>query len=175
MIVLLLTLLLGGITIYQFRFATIRRRPVIRAWQQVLSKLEKVNVDGLQLIAGCYLQPDQNQLQMEPPDMWEIVGGLDGIAQLNTNATLMLELARVAEQWNREEGLIIAEMLRRDAARIRKSTMRLRFILLWSSDSARAPFHLQEAVSSYCLMRSRLFGLYHNAHIALLPQLSAAL
>jgi len=173
MIPLLFFLLLAAVVAYHLHFA-VRRKPT-RTWQKILSEIEQVNKDGLQLIADCYLQPDSRQLEIEPPLMWELLGGHDGLKHLCTNASLMMELAVVAEQWDRVEGTIIAEMLRRDALRIRKSVQRLRLGMLWNGASVSVAFNLQEAVSSYCLMRGRLIGLYQNVHIALLPQLEAAL
>ncbi len=174
MVPLLLLSLFAAVMTYQLHFAARRRRPA-RAWQELVAKLERVNLDGLQLIANCYLRPDAEQLRLEPPVMWELVGGDEGVKRLSTNATLMLELAIVAEQWNQIEGAIVAEMLRRDAIRLRRAIRHIRLGMLWSGGGVSAVFHLQEAVSSYCLMRGRLLGLYQNAHIALIPQLEAAL
>ena len=175
--VFLLTLTLVGAIIagHQLGFMGRRRRMKRRTFGEVLNCLERVNFDALRLIADCYLQPDEQQLRIEPPIMWELVGGHDGLKRLRTNAELMLELAMIAAQWNKDEGPVIAEMLRRDALRIRKAVARIRRGMLWNGASVTAAFHLQEAVSSYCLMRGRLVGLYHNAHIGLLPQLEAAL
>ncbi len=173
MIPLLFLLFLATIAAYQLRFA-VRRKPA-RAWQEVLSQLEQINMQGMELVADGYLQPSSHQLEIEPPVMWELLGGDEGLKRMRANAASMLELAVIAEQWNRVEGTIVAEMLRRDALRIHRAIRRIRFGFLWSGESVRAAFHLQEAAASYCLMRGRLLGLYHNAHIALVPQLEAAL
>ena len=173
MIPFLFLVLLAAVAAYQFRFA-VRRKPV-RAWQEVVAYLERLNMKGMELVADGYLQPDSHQLEIEPPIMWELLGGSEGLKRMRANAALMLELAVIAEQWNRVEGTIVAEMLRRDALRIHRSVRRIRFAFLWSGESVRAAFHLQEAAASYCLMRGRLLGLYHNAHIALVPKLQAAL
>ena len=170
----LLVVLLASAAAYQFRFAAKRRAPA-RAWREIVSKLERVNMQGLQLIAESYLQPDAQQLSLEPPLMWELAGGDEGLRRLTANAALMLELAVVAEQWNKVEGIIVAEMLRRDALRLRRAVRSIRFSMLWSGASVTAAFHLREAVASYCLMRGRLLGLYQNAHIALVPALEVAL
>ena len=127
------------------------------------------------MIADGYLHPDAKELRLEPSMMWELVGGGEGVKRLSTNARLMLELAVVAEQWNSVEGVIVAEMLRRDALRIRKAVRQVRLGMLWNGTSLSAASHLQEAVSSYCLMRGRLIDLYQNAHIALVPGLEAAM
>ena len=169
----LLLLLFALVAAYQLRF--LRRRKPGRAWQAILSEFKQVNMDGLHRIADPYLQPSSDQLRLEPPLMLELAGGDEGLKRLTVNAGLMLELAVLAEQWNRVEGVIIAEMLRRDATRIRKAVRRIRLDMMWTNSSVSGAFHLQEAVSSYCLMRARLLGLYANAHIALVPYLEAAI
>ncbi len=171
---ILLLFLFTAVAAYQLHFMDRRRKPA-RAWQEILLKFEPVNMEGLQLIADDYLHPSSNQLQIEPPVMMEMVGGDEGLKRLLRNAGLMLELAVLAEQWNRVEGIIVAEMLRRDAVRIRRAARQIRWDTLWSNASVRGAFQLQEAISSYCLMRARLLGLYANAHIALVPHLEAAM
>ncbi len=171
---LLLTVLLISVAVYQVRF-TARRRKYARTWQEVLSRLEHLNIDGLRLIADNYLHPDEQQLRLEPEMMWVLAGGMEGMKQLLKNAELLLELAVIAEQWNQVEGIIIAEMLRRDTVRIRKAVRHIRMAVLWNGTSLNAPFHVQEAVSAYYLMRGRLLGLYRNAHVALVPEFEAAI
>ncbi len=171
---LMLVLLMAAVATHQLGFVRGRRRSD-RSFEAVLESVERVNVEALHLIADCYLRPDAAQLRVEPPEMWELVGGEAGLKRLRVNAALMLELAMIAERWNGEEAPVIAEMLRRDAVRIRRATTRLRLGSFWGGASVSAAFHLQEAVSSYCLMRQRLLGLYQNAHIGLVPQLQASL
>ena len=169
-----LALLLLFVAAYQLRFLVQRRKPT-QTWQEILSQVEPLDVRGLQLIADRHLQPDAHQLSLQPSTMWELVGGMEGMKCLQRNSELLLKLAVIAERWNEVEGIIIAEMLRRDALRIRKAVRCIRVGMLWNGASVSAAFHLQEAVSSYCLMRGRLLGLYRNAHVALVPEFEAAM
>ncbi len=175
MFLMLLVAMLVGVAGYQIRFAMRRRRLAARSWEDVLGRVEAVNIEGLRAIADCYLQPDKDQLRIEPSTMWEMMGGLEGIARLKANAAVMLELAVFAERWNGDQGPVISEMMRRDAVRLRSAVTRVQMVFLFHFGFLRAPFYLQEASASYYLMRSRLLGLYQNSHVGLVPRLQAAL
>jgi hypothetical protein len=172
---LLLLALLVSVAVIQLRFAYRHRQLAKRSWRELLAQIEPVDIHGLRMIAECYLQPDKNQLRLEPTDMWTIVGGLDGISRLRSNAAAMLDLAVFAERWNQAEGPVVSEMIRRDAVRLKKAVTRIQLIIFFQLGFLRAPFHLQEAASSYYLIRSRLLGLYQNSHTGLSSRLAAAL
>jgi hypothetical protein len=173
-LVSLLSILSTGVG-YMAYVAYRRRKFAARSLEDILVNLQPVNLDGLRSIADCYLHPGKDQLRIEPNEMWEIVGGLKGIEQLKQNARIMLDLAVFAERWNWEQGPVISEMIRRDATRLNRAVIRLELAFVFHLGFVRAPFHLQEATSSYYLIRGRLLGLYQMSHIALVPQLEAAL
>ena len=160
---------------YQASFVLRRRRLGQRSWEDVLARVQPIDIVGIRSIATCYLHPDRNQLSIEPALMWEMVGGLEGLARLRVNASVMLELAVFAERWNEDEGPVISEMIRRDAVRLNRAVTRIEMALVFHLGTVRAPFYLQEVSASYFLSRSRLLGLYQNSHVALLPRLEAAL
>jgi hypothetical protein len=174
-LLIVLVFLLIGVGSYQVHFLLARRKLASLTWEEMLAKIEPIEFEGLQAVAECYLQPGKDQLCLEPNHMWDMVGGLEGIRRLKANAQVMLDLAVFAESWNAEQGPVISEMIRRDAIRINKAVLRIQLSLLFRISFVRAPFHLQEAASSYYLIRGRLLGLYHNSHIGLLPRLEAAL
>ena len=170
----LLFLFLAGAG-YLALFASRRRNLLRRDWDDVLAELRPVHLDALRLIAQVYLQPEKDQLRIEPQEMWELLGGLKGIRRLKANARVMLNLAVFAQRWNREQGPIVAEMIRREAVRLDRAVFRLELIFLLHLGLMRVPFHLLEAASSYYLIRGRLIGLYQVSHIGLMPRLEAAL
>jgi hypothetical protein len=166
--------LLALIAFVQLRFAYRRRELGKRSWQTILASVEPVDVEGLRRISDNFLKPDKEQLLLEPHEMWDIVGGLQGVARLRSNTTALLDLAVYAEAWSRMESRIIGEMIRRDAVRVRKAVWRIQLSFLLRRGVALTPFHLQEAASSYYLMRCRLLALYENTHAGLLPRLAEA-
>lgn len=175
MFLFLLVTMLMGVAGYQIHFVSRRRRLAARSWDEVLGRVEQVNFEGLRSIADCYLQPDKDQLRIEPDAIWEMAGGLEGIGRLKANAAVMLELAVFAERWNGEQGPVISEMIRRDAVRLNRAVTRIQLVYFFRLGFVRVPFYLQEASAAYYLMRGRLLGLYHNSHIGLLPRLEAAI
>ncbi len=175
MIPMVLVLLLVALAGLQLRFVLQRRRHAKLDLDTLLARLEAVDIANLRAVADCYLQPDARQLRYEPNVMWAMVGGLPGTNRLLRNAEVMLDLALYAERWNDENGRAIAEMMRRDAMRLNKAITAVQAAVFTSCGLVRAPFHLQEAIASYCLMRARLLGLYAGCHMTgLLPSLEGA-
>ena len=173
-LVVLLTLLLSGLG-FVLHVALKRRRLLAQTWESVLARAEHVDLDGLRKVAACYLQPDRNQLRIETNEMWELLGGLEGMNRLYQNAGAMLDLAIYAERWDDAEGPVIAEMIRRDAARVQRAVTRVQLTFFLGMGFLKTPFYVQEAAATYYLMRCRLLGMYENCHVALLPRLEAAL
>ena len=152
-----------------------RRSLMAQSWESILARVECVDLQNIWRVAECYLNPDRNQLRIETDEMWRLLGGLDGINRLHKNANAMLDLAIYAQRWNDSEGPVIAEMIRRDAVRVRRSVTRFQLTYVLGLGFIKAPFYLQEAAAAYYLMRGRLMGVYHNGHVGLIPQLEAAL
>ena len=99
-------------------YAGFKRRLLLsQSWGSILGRAECVDVEGIQRVAECYLNPNRNQLRIETDEMWRLLGGLEGINRLQKNADAMLDLAIYAQRWNDTEGPVIAEMIRRDALR----------------------------------------------------------
>ena len=174
MIFAMLACLFLFLVVYQVSFVLRRRALAALSWDEVIARIEPLDLDGIRSIADHYLHPDRDQLSIEPATMWEMVGGLDGLTRMRSNAAVMLELAVYAERWNEDEGPVVSEMIRRDAVRLNRAVTRIEITLLSRLGFVRAPFHLQEVSASYYLIRSRLLGLYRNSHAGLLPRLEAA-
>ncbi len=171
------------IAVIGFALAALHARKVTirldgRSFESLLAQLEPVDLEGVSYVARDFLEPRQGQISMEPEVIWQLMGGDLGLRRMRTNADLLLAIAAHAAQWNDEEGVIVAERMRRDALRLRSALRQIRLGMLsqlvtghhWIS----VPFQLQEAASSYYLMRRRLLALYETSHIALLPRLAQA-
>jgi hypothetical protein len=98
---------------------------------------------------------------------------------MRENAEIMLSLAAYAQQWNFEEGTIVTERMRRDAALLRRSVRRVELGMIPSMLFRRfrftLPLEAQEASSAYYLMRQRLLSLYETSHECRYPMLAAVL
>ena len=106
--------------------------------------------------------------------MCQLLGGLEGINKLHKNADVMQDLAMYALRWNHAEGRVIAELIRRDAMKVRGAVMRFQFAYFLGFRFPRTPLYLQEAAAAYFLLRSRLIHLYLNGYVVLVQRLEAA-
>ena len=150
-----------------------------RSWEQLVSQLHFVDSRGINLVARDYLDPRKGQIELQPDDIWTLVGGDAGLRTMLRNADLLIALAAFAQQWNMDEGVIVAERMRRDGLRLRRAIRRVK-MGMWSQvftgrHWVEVPFQLQEAASAYYLMRQRLLALYETSHMGLHPELAKAL
>ena len=147
-----------------------------RDFDALLASLEPINLEGLSCVARDFLEPRRGQISMEPEVIWQLLGGDLGLRRMRANADLLLAFAAHAAQWNDEEGRIVAERMRRDALHLRSALRQIRLGMLSQLVTGRhwvsVPFQLQEAASSYYLMRQRLLALYETSHVGLLPLLA---
>ena len=150
-----------------------------RGLEALLAAVEPVDLSGLHCVAKDYLEPTRGQISMEPEVIWHLLGGDLGLRRMHRNANLLLSIAAHAATWNEEEGVIVAERMRRDALRLRSAVRQIQLGMFSQIVTGRhwisVPFQLQEAASAYYLMRQRLLALYESSHIALVPQLAQAI
>ncbi|HEY0785901.1 MAG TPA: hypothetical protein VGD62_08505 [Acidobacteriaceae bacterium] len=150
-----------------------------RTWDQLLSELQFLDFRGVSLVASDYLNPRKGQIDLEPQEIWALLGGDEGLRTMRANADRLIALAAFAQQWNLNEGVIVAERMRRDGIRLRRAVRRIRMGMFSQLITGRhwieVPFQLQEAASAYYLMRQRLLALYETSHIGLHPRLAQAL
>jgi len=145
------------------------------SWEDLVAMIEPVETDGITAVALEYLNPTRFQLGMEPNDIWQKVGGIEGLTRMRANADVLIALAAYTQRWNFDEGTIVAERMRHDGLALRRAARRITVGLVFGYGSVRGPFYVHEAASSYYLMRQRLLALYETSHAGRYPQLAAAL
>ncbi len=175
---LIFVLALGGFAGSALRARRSAIRLDGRCFDVLLAALAPVNLAGVRSVARDYLEPRRGQVEMQPEVIWHLLGGEAGLRNMRANADLLLAIAAHAAQWNEEEGLIVAERMRRDAIRLRSAVRQVRIGMLAQMVTGRhwisVPFQLQEAAGAYHLMRQRLLALYETSHVGLLPRLTQA-
>lgn len=144
-------------------------------WEELVGKLRPVAADGVMMVALDHLAPSKDQLGLQPETMWTLLGGLEGLARMRENGRVLVALASYVERWNFDEGVIIAERMRRDGLQLRSSVNRVMLETFLGLKQVRIPFYLHEAASSYYLMRQRLLVLYETNHAGLYPRLAEVL
>jgi len=149
------------------------------SWEELVAMIEPVASESITFVALDHLAPSKHQLEIEPPAMWELIGGLEGLQRMKKNASVLFALAVFAERWNFQEGVIVAERMRRDGLALRRAVRSIEWGLMrqlfFKTHLMRLPFHLHEAAASYYLMKQRLLALYETSHAGLYPQLAASL
>lgn len=163
--------LLGGL-FYQH---TVTNRLHRCEWNDLLGQLQSVPKAPLSRVADEYLNPQPNQLGIEPVDIWAALGGIEGMRRMRKNARILIALAAYAERWNYTEGVIVAERMRRDALQLRRATFQIGLRAGVGAGQLHIPFYMHEAAGAYHLMTQRLLALYQTSHIGLYPRLAEAL
>ena len=144
------------------------------SWEDLVAKLQPVSNSGITAVAREYLNPVKGQIEAEPAQLWEAIGNAEGLERMRANADVLIALAAYTEQWNRVEGRIVAERMRRDGLALRRAVRRLTLFLYFGIGTRHAAFCIHEAASSYYLMRQRLLALYETSHVSRLPVLMQA-
>jgi hypothetical protein len=144
----------------------------------LIAGLHHIDFRGVSLVARDFLDPRKGQINMEPQEIWNLLGGDEGLRTMLRNADSLIALAAFAQQWNLDESVIVAERMRRDGVRLRRAVRRIQIGMFSQVFTGRhwveVPFQLQEAASAYYLMRQRLLALYETSHVGLYPQLAKA-
>jgi hypothetical protein len=176
---LLLGAIVGILLGVAIRSHYLARRVDRRGWDELVAALHPIEFDRVSSVALDYLDPREGQIELEPRDLWLMLGGKEGLRRMRENARLMLLLAAYAQRWNFDEGVIVTERMRRDAVylerAVRRVEMALRFHAVLRRSATLIPFHLHEAASAYYLMRQRLLALYQTSHSGLYPKLAEIL
>jgi len=158
----------------QFGFLVRRKKSSKQNWEDTVASVEEVNLEGIRAIADMFLNPTKDQLRLEPPVMWEMLGGFKGLQRMHTNAELMLELCVYAERWD-FQGPVISEMIRLDAINFNKAVRQVELSFVFGLGNVRGHFAIMEVAAHYDLIRRRLLGQYEKSHVGRLPLLQAQL
>lgn len=158
----------------QIVFLVRRRKLLKRDWKDVVASIEPVNLGGITAIADMYLSPTKDQLRIEPPVMWQMLGGIQGVRKLSKNADAMLELCVIAEQWDRN-GNLISELIRTDIVDLKQALKKIELSTLHGYADVKGHLALMQVAASYNLMRLRLLGQYEKSHVARLQTLQSRL
>jgi len=150
------------------------RKLVIAEWQTIVAQLQPVSFKGLERVALDHLQPSGNQLQIETDELWELIGGWDGLNRMWHNANLLIQLAAYIQVWNRTEAIVVGERIRQDSLLMKRAILRIQLHRVWPY-RFRVPFYMHQAASEYYLMTRRLLALYETNQYILYPRLAEVL
>jgi hypothetical protein len=173
--ILLLALL--GILLQHYLRA---RRRAQASWDDLLKQLRWVDRDKLARIALDVIDESGGRSQtegsfsLEPPEIWSLLGGLDGLEVLEHNCQVLVELAAYVQKWY-PEALVVAEQLRLNAREIEWHVGRLKGAAQTGNIQSAFADYAQRAAAIYYLMTRHVLNLYEQASIPGLAELQRAL
>lgn len=166
----------GVVAIVALAYAQIRSRKLLsKDWQTLVASIEPMHMRGLELVALDHLNPEKDQLRLEPDEIWGLIGGTEGLRRMEHNADVMIALAAYVRNWNYDQSIIVAERIRHDSLLLKRAVRRVRWGAYLRSSKLRIPFYVHQAAASYYLMTKRLLALYETNQYLLYPVLAEAL
>lgn len=136
--------------------------------------------DGVARVASDYLdesgqrRTSNSDADLEPSQIWKLVGGLQGLEILERNCSVLIDLAAYVQQWY-PEAVVLAEELRLNAREIEWHVDRLRGASKSGNLELYFADYAQPAVAKYYLMTQRVLELYERGNLPMLVELQKAL
>jgi hypothetical protein len=171
---------LGGLLWFAWRTKKIHDARLEASWDDLVTKLVPLSKIGIEEVACSFLAPSGRELdprgedRLESRDIWDFVGGIDGLKAMRQNAAVLIDLACYVRRWN-PEAFVVAEQLRLDASEIRSALAKVRFARWRGQLGSKFPIHATRAAAAYYLMTQRLCALYEISQSGLLFRLKAAI
>jgi len=149
-------------------------------FEDLFAQLKWIDRNNIAQVALDLVDPcgrpkvDEAAATMETSQLWNLIGGLDGLELLERNSEVLIALAFYVQRWY-PEALPIAERLRLDARELKWHVARLQAAAQKGNLQISFPFYAQRAVVTYYLMTRRVLGLYEAANFSVLADLQRAL
>ena len=172
---ILLAVVFGVLLLGLFRTQISAARLASLNWEDLIARLEPVEIKGIAAMAIEHLYPGPSQIGAEANSMWEMIGGAKGLARMRANADVLIVLAAHAQEWSPAEGFVVAERMRQDGLALRRAVVGIGLGMTCGYGKERAASYIREAACAYYLMRLRLLTLYEVSHAGRYPSLAAAL
>ncbi len=170
--VLLFVALLATLLRYYVR----ARRSAETSWEDLLKQLTWVDRDAIARVARDVLDDpgdpgaEESSFALDPPEIWKLLGGLDGLNVIEHNCHVLVELAAYVQRWY-PEALVVAEQLRLNAREIEWHVGRLKGAALTGNLQTSFADYAQRAVATYYLMTQHLIELYEHGNLPGLAEL----
>jgi hypothetical protein len=173
----LLLCVLGSLVGYYYS----RRRPPTQLdWEKLFVRLGRIDSNNIARVAlevadgsGLSREVDDGA-RLEPAQIWQLVGGLEGLEVLEANSEVLIDLACYVQQ-QYPEALATAEQLRLDARKLKWHVARLKGAAGTGNLEVSFPFYAQRSVAIYYLMTRRVLNLYEAGRFVMLADLQKAL
>lgn len=156
------------------------RRSSQGSWESLLRRLTVVDRDNVARIAldvideSGHPRREEDDSALEPSQIWTLIGGLEGLEDLERNCDVLVDLAFYVQKWY-PEALVVTEQLRLNAREIEWHVGRLKGAARTGNLEASFPDYAQRAIATYYLMTRHVLALYEQGHLPGLADLQKAL
>ena len=167
------------LSIVGYYYSRSRPSPQV-SWEELVKKLTWIDRNTVAQVALDLVdesgtpKESADAANLEPEQLWRLIGGLQGLEVLEKNSDVLIELAFYLQQWY-PEAIVIAERLRLDARELKWHVARLKGAAQTGNLQISFPFYAQRAVVTYYLMTRRLLDLYQAVNFSMLAKLQEAL
>src|SRR5579875_1550920 len=95
---LLLSAVAGGLALAAVRAQRKTIKLTDRTWNDLVDSIEFIDFRGVSLVARDYLEPRRGQIDLEPEEIWSLLGGESGLRAMKANADRLIALAAFTQQ-----------------------------------------------------------------------------
>lgn len=161
---------------YVLRILALRNKK----WPDLLRNLQAINKRGFETVVFDAIEQsgrertDDEAKELDFDQIWEFLGGMDGLARIEHNSRVLIEMASYLQRWY-PEALTAAEHLRLQARELEWHVGRLK--MAEKNQGLRFYFasYGQNAAVLYYQMCQRLLAVYKESDVPMFSELQAAL
>ena len=156
------------------------RRSSRSTWESLLNRLTFVDRAAIARIALDVIdetgnhRKDETSATLESAEVWKLIGGWNGIEALESNCTVLIDMAFYVQQWY-PEALVVAEQLRLSAREIEWHVERLRSAAKSGQLESSILMNAQRAAVAYYLMTRYVLALPRYRNLPMFADLQKAL
>jgi hypothetical protein len=175
-LVLLMAVVLALAAIRAFRHS---HKTSAADWDELIGRLAAVDRGSIAEVALDLVDesgaPRRDPTEvLESGQIWEKVGGMEGLEVLKRNCAVLIDLACYVQRWY-PEALVVAEQLRLSAREIEWHVGRLRSAEETGKLETSFSMYAPRAVAIYYLMTRKVLALYEHGSLDLLSDLQKAI
>ncbi len=150
------------------------RRASRNGWRILLGRLQDIDKARVEKVALDLLDEAEVQSPLDPDLIFGMIGGMAGLAALEQNCDVLIDLATYIQRWY-PEALELAEDLRLNTREIRWHISRLRGAANTGHMREQFPIYAQRAIATYYLMTRSLLVLYEGVQAREFAELKQAI
>jgi hypothetical protein len=145
-------------------------------WEALLGGLVEINREGLDRVALDTIEPigrrrtDELARELEPEQIWDLLGGIEGIEKLESNSRIIVQMADYLQR-SYPNAADVAATLRSQAAELTWQVERLRMAVNQGTIEFHVTTYAPNVAIAYYLMEQRLQILLRIANIPSLRRL----